>query len=462
MDAIGAWHALLRPDVELSRRSCMDFAASMRARKLTFGDRVHCPFLRPFFLTEEDEARMRAAAETMAALGERVVRAALESAAVFDQLGLNEAETRLVRIDPGYATSSTASRLDAFLLPDSLHFAEYNAESPAGLAYTQRLCELFDALPVMARFREGRSVRFNPTIAPMLDALVASYREWGGKAEPPGLAIVDWRNVPTWTEFEILQDAFVALGVPTVVCDPRELAFDGAGLTAEGRRIDLVYRRVLINDVVARPDECAALVKAYEARAVCVANTFRCKLAHKKAFFAVLTDDRNAALFSDHERAAIRAQVPWTRVVSDSDTVPPQRAQNARKGPRVGNGRRCGLLRLAEEEREMLVLKPNDEYGGTGVKLGWELSPAEWSAALNAALADPPGTWVVQERIPVRREIFPQFDATGDVTMRDVLVDFAPYLFRGRMTGYLTRLSATGLANVTSGGGQVPAFVVSK
>ncbi len=44
--------------------------------------------------------------------------------------------------------------------------------------------------------------------------------------------------------------------------------------------------------------------------------------------------------------------------------------------------------------------------------------------------------------------------------MRDMLVDFAPYLFRGRMAGYLTRLSATGLANVTSGGGQVPAFVV--
>jgi hypothetical protein len=58
--------------------------------------------------------------------------------------------------------------------------------------------------------------------------------------------------------------------------------------------------------------------------------------------------------------------------------------------------------------------------------------------------------------------VLPQFDAAGDVTMRDMLVDFAPYLYRGRMTGYLTRLSATGLANVTSGGGQVPAFVVSE
>jgi hypothetical protein len=84
----------------------------------------------------------------------------------------------------------------------------------------------------------------------------------------------------------------------------------------------------------------------------------------------------------------------------------------------------------------------------------------DWDAALDTALRNPKGTWIVQERIPVRREVFPQFDVLGDVTMRDVLVDLAPYMFRGKMTGYLIRLSATGLANVTSGGGQVPAFVV--
>ncbi len=448
MEAIDAWHALLRPDVELTPRYCLEFAASMRARKLTFGERVHCPFLRPFFLTEADEARMRVAAETIAALGERVTAAALESPAVLDQLGLTEAEIRLVRIDPGYAVASTASRLDAFLLPGALHFAEYNAESPAGLGYTQRLCELFDATATMTTFRSGRRVRFNPTIEPMLDALIACYREWGGRADPPTIAIIDWRNVPTWTEFEILRDAFMAAGVPTFVCDPRDVTFERGGLFHAGERIDLVYRRVLINDILAKPDECAALIRAYEAKAVCVANSLRCKVAHKKAFFAVLTDHRNDALFTDAERNAIAAHVPWTRVVADTDTEK--------------DGRRESLLRLAEDRRESLVLKPNDEYGGTGVTLGWETSPSAWTTALKAALEHPRGTWVVQERIPVRRETFPMFDANGDVTMRDMLVDFAPYLFRGRMAGYLTRLSSTGLANVTSGGGQVPAFVVSE
>ena len=270
----------------------------------------------------------------------------------------------------------------------------------------------------------------------LLDALIASYREWGGTATPPQIAIVDWREVPTWSEFELLRDAFTAAGVPTLVCDPRDLTFDGAALAADGRRIDLVYRRVLVNDVVARRDECRALVDAYAARAVCVANTFQCKLAHKKAFFAVLTDPANATLFSEGERQVIAAHVPWTRLVT------------------------AAVADAARRDRERLVLKPNDEYGGKGVLLGWEATEGEWDRALQAAVGDPPGTWIVQRRIAVRREVFPQFDAAGRVTMRDMLVDFAPYLFRGRMRGYLTRLSATGLANVTSGGGQVPAFVV--
>jgi uncharacterized circularly permuted ATP-grasp superfamily protein len=124
------------------------------------------------------------------------------------------------------------------------------------------------------------------------------------------------------------------------------------------------------------------------------------------------------------------------------------------------NAVRRGLLELVRAQRDQFVLKPNDEYGGKGVVLGWEMPISQWDDALTSALKDRRGTWIVQERIPVRREVFPQFDTDGHVTMRDVLVDFAPYLFRGRMGGYLTRLSASGLANVTAGGGQVPSFVL--
>jgi uncharacterized circularly permuted ATP-grasp superfamily protein len=123
------------------------------------------------------------------------------------------------------------------------------------------------------------------------------------------------------------------------------------------------------------------------------------------------------------------------------------------------DGESFGLLDYVRQHRNDFVLKPNDEYGGTGVTLGWEMDDRAWDEALQRALSDSNGKWVVQQRIAVRREVFPMQTPNG-VEMREMLVDFAPYLFRGRMAGCLTRLSSTGLANVTSGGGQVPSFVV--
>ena len=444
MDPIADWHELLRG--ERGGELCAELTASQRARRLRFGDRVLCPFLRPFFLTGDDEARVRSVAETLWALGERVARAALERQELFADLALSDEEIRLARIDPGYGTASTAGRADAFILPDSLQFAEYNAESPAGLAYSEGLAALFAELPAMRRFRERYDVRGYEPVAAILDALVASYREWGGRAAPPQIAIVDWREVPTYTEFELLRDAFTAAGVPTIVCDPRDLEYARAGLHAGGTRIDLVYRRVLINDIVARPDECRALLQAYEARAVCVANTLRCKIPHKKAFFAVLTGERYAGMFSDAERSLIRRHVPWTALVEET------RVER--------DSRSVDLVPYLRANRARFVVKPNDEYGGTGVTLGWESSEGDWDRALERALAERARGWVAQERIAVRREPFPICDGAG-VAMRDMLVDFAPYVFRGRLAGFLTRLSATGLANVTSGGGQVPAFAVA-
>ena len=151
----------------------------------------------------------------------------------------------------------------------------------------------------------------------------------------------------------------------------------------------------------------------------------------------MLTDERYAALFTSEERDVIAAHVPWTRMVTE------ERAEDIRR------------------RREQLVLKPNNQVrrhrrharlGNERGRMGRRDRPSAAGRRRTAL--------VVQERIAVRRELFPVCEATG-IVERDMLVDFAPYLFRGRVGGFLTRLSATGLANVTSGGGQVPAFVVA-
>src|SRR6266851_4888680 len=441
------WHVILKATLLRVPALPEDLLKRMRRARLTFGDRVHCPFLRPFFLSPEDEERVRTVAETIADLGERITSAALEDKHLFAQFHLREEEERLARIHTGYGRASTAARLDAFLLPDSLKFAEYNGESPAGAGYAETLAEIFRELPVMSKFAQKYEIHSYPLSAKLLDALVMSYVDWGGSSKKPQIAIVDWKDVPTVSEFEILKERFERMGIPTLVADPRELEWDGKSLAAQDKKIDLVYRRVLINDIVAKQAECSALVKAYSAGAVCVANNFRCKIPHVKAFFAVLTDEQNGALFSHGERELIRKHIPWTRVVADVGTA--------------HYGQRIDLLAFVRKERENLVLKPSDEYGGSGVTLGWETGENAWDDAIERALTAKNGVWIAQERIPIRREVFPFTTDVGQVHYRDMLVDFAPYLFRGKLCGFLTRLSATGLANVTSGGGQVPAFRVS-
>ena len=450
-DPVEYWDELLRPLVKKSPELAKRFLADVRGAKLMFGERVHCPFLRPVFLSPQDEQRVRLVAETIAAIAERLTTAALEDESLFRQFHLRPEEERLVRLTTGYGPASTASRLDAFLLPESLKFTEFNGESPAGPGYSETMSDIFRELPVMQEFEKRFEVHSYPLTAKLLDALVTSYVDWGGNTQRPQMAIVDWKEVPTWSEFEILQERFEKMGVPVVVADPRELEFDGKRLAAKGKKIDLLYRRVLISDIVRRPSECEALVKAYTAGAVCVANNFRCKIPHVKAFFAVLTDGQNAGLFSEEERDLIHRHVPWTRVVDDVETE--------------YDGEAVELLKHVREHQTELVMKPSDEYGGKGVTLGWEVDKKHWERAIEEALpggkqAKESGCWIVQERIPMRRGVFPYISKHNKVEFKNMLVDFAPYLFRGRVAGFLTRLSTTSLANVTSGGGQIPSFRV--
>ena len=203
-----------------------------------------------------------------------------------------------------------------------------------------------------------------------------------------------------------------------------------------------MYKRLLTNEFLEKVDELQPLLQAIRERAVTVVNPFRCKPIHKKAIFAVLTDDELQPLFTDHERARHRRP----------RALDAARARGAHH-PRTASGSTSS--RYARAHRHDLVLKPNDEYGGKGVFIGWEASETEWEEALATALR---ASYVVQEKVDLQRQTFPEL--SPDLRFRDLVVDLDPFVFQGEVEGFLTRLSGTSLANVTSGGGQVPAFLV--
>jgi len=379
---------------------------------------------------------------------QKVKDAAVVDPRVIEALGITEIEYELVSIDPGYKAVSPTARLDSFLTKSAYSFVELNGESPAGIAYADAAYDIFSSLPVMKEFAVDYNVRPLYGRQFMLDVLLSSYEEYLGRKpdRPPRIAIVDLAGVPTVKEFELFREFFEQAGYPSVICTPQELEFTNDRLSVAGQEIDIVYKRLLVNEYLPIVRDYPALLNAYRAGAICMVNSFRSKLIHKKALFAVLTDPRHAALFSEKELDAIRSHVPWTRMVKDerSDYY----------------GREINLLDFIRASSERLVLKPNDDYGGHGITIGWNVDQRGWDDAVNNAIAT--GDYLVQERVPTARETFPALTDDGRIEFAEQLVDLDPLLFNGKVGSAFTRLSFTELANVSSGGGMVPTYIVSK
>jgi hypothetical protein len=427
--AVDAYHALLDDDA-LARASLDALHQGQRARRLTFGERPLSVALRPQLLTRAEYEHAVSAARSIYGALQALETALLRDPDLRAELDLDAEEERLALADPGCRSSSPSARLDSFF-SDEVRYVEYNAESPAGMAYGDNLGDVFARLPVFKAFRKRFPGRFLPTRPRQLATMLRAFKQWG-RDRSPVIAIVDWVGLPTATEFEMFRDYFESRGVKTVICDPRALELHRGKLHADGVAVNLVYRRVLTSELLARGDETKALREAYVAGTACVVNTFRAKLLHKKMSLALLSDDRYEDLYTPEQRAAIARHVPWTRRV------------------------RKELAETIAERRERLVLKPNDEYGGKGVVLGWTVDQAEWEAALEVALTQ---SYVVQEAVAVPRQAFPV--ALDGVHEIELSVDMDPYLFDGRPSGCLTRLSAAALLNVTAGAGSVvPTFVL--
>lgn len=446
-EAIDTFHSLLTPDVALE--SWEQLRDQVRRRGLMFGTRDVVTVLRPRVMTAEQYHFLQSAIGAVMPAFDKAYRAALADKSVRAQLHLNDWEETMVAEPFGFNDPSPSARMDAFYLPEEnkVQLTEYNAEIPAGQAYTDVLAEVFLGLRVVAEFQKEYEVRPLPTRNQMLAALLDAYRQWGG-AERPRIAILDWKEVPTYSEFVLFRDYFESQGYAAVIADPREVEYKDGKLYAGAKPVQIVYKRVLISELVERGDLGLnhPVIQAVRDHAVCMVNPFACKLMHKKASYAVLTDERNAHLYTADELRAIQAYVPWTRNLEERKTL--------------FNGEPIDLLPFLAEHKDQFVVKPNDDYGGKGVVLGWTVSQSEWEETLQERLSEPT---IVQQRVKLPSEPYPSF-VDGNVQIYDRMLDTDPYIWYGNyMSGSLCRLSTAALLNVTAGGGStVPTFVIEK
>ena len=397
----------------------------------------------PHFVSAGQVRRVRRAVESLCAVLNRFCEAYPDDELLQEELALPTFEDSLVRVDPGYARPLRICRLDAFLAGDSVKFLEFNADSPAGIGYTDVLHEglrLKIALPRV-------DADFDTAYEPMLPVLIQTLRDaYGGMRarrarsslpEVPRLALVDVPGSPSVPEFRIICAAASRAGIEAVHGTTDELAYDGSVLRLEGEPVHLVYRRAMVDDL---PE--GDMTAAYRDGACCVVNPPRARVANNKKVMALLEDPRFAHLVEPREAEVIAATVPWTRIL---------RPNRVTYGEWV-----VDLLDFVSNNRPRLVLKPASEYGGHEVALGIETEQGEWDRIIEEHAEA--GDFIVQEYVPVPEEMFPTVE-DGHVQMRLKHFNINPFGIGGRYAGMITRISDRAVINVSAGGGLLPSVV---
>lgn len=439
---IAEYDQMLKADDSLTAPFFAELQAQMRARRLCYGERPLGVALRPHILTGGQYQKLTHAAETLAGAFNKITAALVAEPELMNLVGLLENERRLALVEPGFVSSAVTTRLDAFVNGDEIKFVEYNAENTSSLTDQEGLNDVLLGVPAFQSTAARYDFRRFDPVAKLLQALLTTFKEWSGTASAPQIAIVDWADLPTANEFELLREYFIANGVATIICTPDELEYENGSLRSGDFRVDLVYKRVIIHELLAHCDESHPLLRAYIDGKVCVVNPFRCKIAHKKAAFEILTNADYANWFNLTEREVIAQTVPWTRRVSE------RRTEYA--------GETIDLLEFIRKSRANFILKPNDDYGGQGISLGHRASESEWNTMIETALA---GDYVVQEIIELEMEDFPVFNEQT-WAFQPMFVDVNPFLFNGTAEGALVRLSTSPIVNVTTGGGETGFIVI--
>ena len=184
----------------------------------------------------------------------------------------------------------------------------------------------------------------------------------------------------------------------------------GAGSSRRERPVDLVYRRAVLSELVEREDEVRAFLGAYRDGLRPFVNSFRCRLSEDKAFFAILTDEAFAAP-DDRRGAGVRGPRSC-----------PGRA-GSRSGGRARAGARSTSCRSCSRTARGSSSSPPTATAAARSSWEGETAPAEWEAAVRAALDAP---WVVQERVEIPEEPFPVFEG-GALGFASLKVNANPF-----------------------------------
>jgi len=408
----------------------------------TFSGKTMPTLLKPNFVSRNQLQKLKQTVEIMSTALDKFIDLYMGNEEVRHIMKFSALENELFRIEPGYQKPLVISRLDAFLNEDSVKFLEFNCDSPAGIAYADILedgfRELFREYPLFENWR----ITYTRRQDLLVKSLLLCYSQYRSNArsmpEKPVIAIVDWEEVSTYSEFQLLEKHFTGKGYKTIICSPQQFSIRNGRAFARDEEVHLVYRRVITRELLQKYDQVGAFIQCMKEGLVCCCNSFRSYIVGNKKVLSLISNHRFQGIFNRKELKIIKETVPWTEILADKEVT--------------FRDKRVHLRDFILENKNLLVLKPANMYGGKNVYIGLETGQETWERVMNQQIEDE--SWVVQEYVDIPTDIYPEI---GDgISFKRKYVNINPFALLGKYSGSITRVSDSAVINVSAGGGLVP------
>jgi len=398
--------------------------------------------LKPYFISAEKERYVAWVTNTIMGALEKLCilyYTQPETRPIFE---LNEAEKYLCEIDRGWRRLIWITRNDAFMDDDYYKMIEINCDSPGGPMYSDVQTVLLEETPILKELYKKYDIRKSVFVPQVLDCLITAYRGWGGSKEKPCIGIVGGRNSATVPEFLKIVDWFREKGYDSEFSDPRDLEYNGKDVLANGKRIDIAYRRGWIKDWTDYMDDIKPLVQGYREGNICVVNPPHSVLGANKSLLGVLQrEDVQRQLFNKDEIKVIKENLPWTRLLLEGKTD--------------YEGKEVDIFEFVRNNKNKLIIKPFDQYGGKDVIIGPDATESQWDEWLQKATNI---KYVVQEYVKIPDEEMPVVEPEYEWVHKKINVNF--FAYNGLFAGGMVRTSDESIINISKGGGLTPVLVV--
>ncbi len=325
--------------------------------------------MQPFFMNTAQWRELDKSTGMMMQLIKKVTDRYLNEPSFRSHFKFSPLLEKMILKDPGYRYPVPMSRIDLFYDLKSGHFefCEINTDGSSGMVEARELQRIIGGSPAMSEIDlDPAAIWGGELLDSWIQAFLENYRQWhkGETHSLPRVAIVDVFSGETPAEFIEFQKAFENRGCPCVIADARELTLQEGSLKFGDFTIDAVYRRLVTWEMIERSDEIQPLIQAVLQDTVCLIGPVRSQIPHNKSFFAILHDETATKFLNEKERAFIRRHVPYTaRLDWDNRT----------------------LWKQWIDQKDKLIIKPEDRYASFGVVAGRDVSFHEWREKLEEA-----------------------------------------------------------------------------